>query len=703
MVDDFQAFAELVAGSFQELAGCPAVFVAAHDSLYEEYIAAFPAGSNPIFRTRGEHDCGSCRHFVRRAGGVVSVAESGARRTVWDRAAEEAPGPYRVVAARLRDALRAAPIGDIFRVGDREGSFGAALTRSLDRETGQAVTWRHLHTGEIPKRLRAAAPDQVRGDYRTTVQVFERGLTELAPDAVDTVLALVDGSALYRGAEHRPALVEFQRVQRAFLSTADRATFAWVNAGSPAARFRNTVIGTLVQDLSEGRDLEQAVASFETKVAPQNYKRTTALITPGMVKRAMETIGALGLEPALERRFAVIGDVSVTDVKWVDGAARPLMRGGIGELLMAHAEASRGSGGGEERAEAIGLDELVAEVLPETTGLELLFKTEHVGNLVSLTAPAHPEPKQLFRWSNDFAWSYCGNVTDSIRERVKRAGGKVDGAVLRVSLSWFNFDDLDLHVHEPAGRGYLGALGDHIYFSNKRGWSGGVLDVDMNAGHGTTREAVENVVWSAAPPDGAYRVVVNNYAHRETADPGFVVEVESGGRLTHYSYSKGVRNRGDVAVVTLHVRGGVVERAEVGDPAVTVGSRSATRWGLPTEQYAKVRAVMLSPNYWGASAVGNKHTIFILDGARSDEPARGFYTEFLHPRLEPHRKVFEVIADKTKCAPSEDQLSGLGFSSTKRDSFIVRAQQGKRQRLFHVHVGQARGEEHEHLRVRSAQ
>ena len=30
---------------------------------------------------------------------------------------------------------------------------------------------------------------------------------------------------------------------------------------------------------------------------------------------------------------------------------------------------------------------------------------------------------------------------------------------------------------------------------------------------------------------------------------------------------------------------------------------------------------------------------------------------------------------------------GLGFSSTKKESFIVRAQQGKRQRLFNVHVG----------------
>jgi hypothetical protein len=364
-----------------------------------------------------------------------------------------------------------------------------------------------------------------------------------------------------------------------------------------------------------------------------------------------------------------------------------MRKGGIGDVLRQHATASsRSAEADERRAEEIGLDEFVATVLPETTGLEILFKSEHVGNLMSLTAPCHPDPKRLFRWSNDFAWSYGGNVADSIKERVKKAGGKVDGAALRVSLSWFNFDDLDLHVQEPPGRG-IHAAGGLIYFGAKRGWTGGQLDVDMNAGAGRTREAVENVVWTAFPPDGAYGIKVNNYTQRETADPGFVVEIENGGKLSHYSYNKGVRTGATIAVVTLHMKSGAVVRVEVGDPAITAANISQEKWGLRTEQYVKVRAVTLSPNYWGGDAVGNKHTFFVIDGARNDEPTRGFYNEFLHPRLEPHRKVFEVIGDKTKCRPTEGQLSGLGFSSTKRETFIVRAQQGKKQRVFNIQVG----------------
>jgi hypothetical protein len=688
VVDEFPSFARIVAASFQDMAKGTNVFVADvdGDELYARYLAAFPPGTDPFFRKTTEHDCSCCKHFIRRAGAVISVVD-GKIRTVWDEAAESAPDFYTDVAKALRDAVRAAGIRDLFRVGKNETQFGSQQTRSLDAETQKTVAWSHFFTGEIPSRFRADLPDTDRGNYRTTVQVFERGLTELSPSAVETVVSLIEANSLYRGEEHKRAVTEFQKMQREFLakSASERLVYAWANASSPAARFRNTVIGTLVQELSEGKDLEQAVKGFETKVAPQNYKRTTALITPGMVKKAMETIEELGLEPALERRFAVIGDVSVNDVKWVDGAARPLMKGGIGDVLMKHASAATDAGKDEERAEDISIDDFMSKILPDVTGMDVFFKGAHSGNLMSLTAPVHPEPKQLFRWTNDFAWSYGGNVADSIKERVKKAGGSVVGT-LRVSLSWFNYDDLDLHVHEPQGRGIGGAMNE-IFFRNKRGWTGGTLDVDMNAGTGQTREAVENVIWPNKAPDGAYRIVVNNYTFRESADPGFTIEIECAGKVSHFSHNKAVRHAQDITVCTIHMKNGVVERFEPGDAGITSSVISQDKWGLKTEQYVKVNAVMLSPNFWGDNAVGNKHTFFVLDGAKSDEDTRGFYNEFLHPRLEPHRKVFEIIGDKTKCRPTEGQLSGLGFSSTKKDAFLVRAKFGKKTRLFNIHVG----------------
>lgn len=698
--NNFPTFAKIVATSFQAIANDSQVFVTGVDgeALYQLYLAAFPEGTNPIFKKATEHECSCCRHFIRRAGNVVAVSDLGIVRTIWDEAAANAPHPYDIVAAALRDAVLTADICDLFRVGQRDHSFGAATTRSLG-DGGMALTWNHLYTDIIPKALQVESPDQVRGDYRTTVQVSTRGLTELVPAALDTVLALIEANNLYRGAEHKRAVVEFMAAQRAYQTKSPReqAVFAWTSAVGPASRFRNAVIGTLVQDLSEGKDVERAVASFEQKVAPTNYKRTSAVITPGMVKKAMETIESLGLEPALERRFAAIADISVNDVLWVDGSIRPAMKGGIGDVLMQAATSGPASTKkDEERAEDIGLDAFVERVLPEATSMEVLLKDEHLGNLMSLTAPVNPEPKQLFRWGNDFAWSYHGNAADSyLRKQVQSLGGRVDG-VLRFSHMWNhekrNASLMDLHVFMPGSTSHRDGCHDSYPSGQRVGWnqrndraSGGVQDVDYVQAAPEGYVPVENITFPSYDKirDGEYVFKIHNWQLRSPTHGGFRAEIEFGGRVFQYDHPEPLKHKEWVTLAVATLKHGEFS-IEHEHP---VGTASQSVWGLTTEQYVKVDAVTLSPNYWGDNAVGNKHTFFVLRGAKNDEPTRGIYNEFLHPRLEPHRKVFEVIGDKTKCQPTDGQLSGLGFSSTKRTNVLVRVQQGKKQRLFNINVG----------------
>ena len=62
----------------------------------------------------------------------------------------------------------------------------------------------------------------------------------------------------------------------------------------------------------------------------------------------------------------------------------------------------------------------------------------------------------------------------------------------------------------------------------------------------------------------------------------------------------------------------------------------------------------------------------MLDSCNNDKVSRGFYNEFLRSDLREHRKVFEVLGSKLKTDKSDNQLSGLGFSSTKRDSVMCK-------------------------------
>ena len=700
MTNVFPDFARTVAASFQAIVKSPQAFVtsATGDDLYRRYLDAFPEGTNPPFKKFTEHECSCCRHFIRRVGNVVAIDTQGLLHTIWDEAAVSAPYPYDVVAAGMRDAVLGGEVSDLFRVLPKESSFGAATTRSLG-DGGKALTWNHFYTGPIPTSVQAPSPGEVCGEYRTGVQVFARGLEELSPAALETVSGLIESNNLYRGAEHLPAVIAFATAQRAYQTHSGRGrnAFLWANATGPAARFRNTVIGTLIQDLTEGKDLEHAVASFETKVAPTNYKRTTAVITPAMVKKAMATIESLGLEPALERRFARLSDISVNDVKWVDGGARPVMKGGLADTLMKVATSSGASTVKDaDRAEDIGLDAFVADVLPTATGVEVLLKGEHLGNLMSLTAPVHPEPARLFKWSNDFAWSYAGNVADSyLRQQVQSLGGRVDG-VLRFSHMWNhekrNASLMDLHVFLPGTTPQKDGCHDSYPYGQRVGWnmrndraSGGVQDVDYVQAAPEGYVPVENITFPSLEKlkDGDYTFKIHNWQLRTPTLGGFRAEIEFGGQVFQYDHPEPLKNKEWITLAVATLKNGTFT-IEHKHP---VGTASQEKWGLTTGQYVPVDAVTLSPNFWGDNAVGNKHTFFVLRGAHNDEPTRGIYNEFLHSRLEAHRKVFEVIGDRTKCVPTEGEISGLGFSSTKKTQVVVRVQQAKRTRLYNVRVG----------------
>lgn len=665
----FKALASAVRAQFAEMSR-EALFVvdSDRDAIWEAYLGAFPPGTDPLYRKRTEHDCACCRAFIRAVGPVVAI-QNGAVTSIWD--LNGLPEPYQTVANAMADHVKALRIRDVYLT--RDAKQGASVSHAhIDN---RVVTFDHF-SAEVPTRFVTRDGDAKRGEMRTTHAVLMRGLTELIPEAVETVADLITDKALYRGEEHARAVTEFQTLQRRFLAAdaRGREVLAWTLVSSPVARFRNTVIGTLVQDLSEGVDLEKAVKAFETKVAPQNYKRPTALITKAMVEQAMATIRDLGLEPALERRHARLSDVSVNSVLFVDNAVRGQMKGGLEGLLMQEVKPPKPD---LKRAEEIGVADFMATVLPKTTGLEVFLDNSLLGNFVSLTAPVHDDVPPLFKWRNNFAWSYDGNVTDSIKDKVKRAGGQVEDVALRVSLAWSNFDDLDLHVHTPDK--------DHIFYAAKQGklGRGGYLDVDMNAGGPRSREPVENVRWVNPPKDGVYAIAINQFNRRESIDIGFTVEVESARGLDTLRFEKPLQQGQTQTACWIEVKGGQVQSIKPREGMI-MGSVAHEKWGLKTLDLVRVNSVVLSPNHWDDNASGNKHWFFILEGCKNPLPTRGIYNEFLAAGLEKHRKVFEVLGEKTKCPPVDAQLSGIGVSSTRKDKVTVVATGPKLNKTYTV-------------------
>lgn len=658
---DFKIFKVAVANQFKHMAETGKLFrtAAIKDEVWQTYLDAFPEGTNPIYRERREYDCNCCKNFIRNVGNVVSFIDDKIV-SVWDIKVSEPA--FQVVADKLAKMVKGYGIEERFLHFERQAGTDRTLVDTLDGVT----SWQHFFVN-IPAGFVKPKDDipSALGEIRARFDVLKRSLDTIHIDAVDTVLDLISQNALYRGEEHKATLAAFRKLQieyRDLSPDVDNRTFVWSRVEStPGAvsKIRNTSIGTLLVDLSEGKDLEDAVKAFEAMVAPTNYKRPTALVTKSMIENAKKAIAELGLTSALERRYALPEDISINNVLFADAGARRSMKGdAFDDLMAAVAEKPK-----LDKVEDVHIDKFIEEILPRVQTVELMFENRHAGNLVSLIAPVDPTAPSLFKWDNKFSWSYQGEVADSIKERVKKAGGNVTGD-LCFRLGWFNHDDLDLHMLEPDG--------NEVYFGTRGHESlcGGKLDVDMNAFTGLTRTPVENIFYKSkrAMRDGLYRLFVHNYNCRETSEVGFEVEMQWEGQTTTFAYAQPVRNNEKVTVIEFRYS------AKEGIKVVnSLPSTSASRvvWGMPTQTYRPVSMVMLSPNYWDGQGVGNKHWFFMLQGCVG-ESARGFYNEFLSNELNAQRKVLEMVGSKMKAEKSDRQLSGLGFSSTQRSSVLCR-------------------------------
>lgn len=657
------------------------------EELYNLYLDSFPAGTNEIYRERREYDCSCCRHFIRDVGNVVSI-KNGELHTIWG-INPVSDDKYNVVAAALDAYVKQKAVLGVFL--KKEKRIGTPENREM-LPTGKINKYEHFFV-DLPEIciFKECYGHTLEGDlsqFRDVRNVFKRSLDEISKEAVDTVLELIAQNSLYKGAEWKKQLTEFKNYQKEYGKLTDEQKELWIweksiAAGAVIGKIRNHSIGTLLVNISEGMDLDLAVRKYEQIVAPVNYKRPKAIFTKKMLEDAKKTITELGYMDSLQRRFATLDDITVNNILFSNKDAAKRITGAM-DLFDEMEQDVAIDPKRFSKVEEISAEDFIKNVLPVAKELEVYLENKHIQNMVSLIAPEVADAKTMFKWNNGMSWAYTGNITDSdIKENVKAAGGSVTG-IVRFSIQWNDGNgkdnsDLDAHCLEPQG-------GDHIYFSHKISrYTGGELDIDITDPIYQCKSnggvAVENITYPSKErmKPGTYKFYVNQYSFRNSQ--GFKAEVEVNGEIHSYEYNSPVRGNVDVAEVILDQSGNFKVVDKLPGNCATI---SKDVWGIKTLQFTPVSVVCYSPNYWDEqNGIGHQHLFFMLKDCINPEEPNGYYNEFLKPELEQHRRVFEALGAKAHVKDVDDQLSGVGFSLTKRNDLIIKVK-GATERVVKV-------------------
>lgn len=651
------------------------------DDLWNVYLSSFPEGSDEKFRERTEHDCSCCRQFIKNYGNIVSIVDNKVV-SIWEDL--ELEYPYDIVASKMARAVKAEPVNEVFI--SRFSKLGTDKNHEEDKKTGKVRVWNHFYY-ELPTvyvNTNVEIIESDKGKLRTAAETFKRAMEELTLDAGQTILDLINQNSIYRGEEHKKNIEAFIKAKKEYTKLPDALKHNWIRSnlkGTGTAHIRNTVIGSLLIDLSEGNDLEVSVKKFEQKVAPANYKRPKALVTKKMIEEAQKKIIELGYSDSLGRRHAQVEDITVNNVLFVNRSTKQKIEGPL-DVFEDMKKDVKVTPKTFDKVEEISIDKFVKDVLPTASNIQVMIENKHIGNLVSLISPINKDAACMLKWNNNFSWAYNGDIADSeLKAAVRAAGGRVDGD-LRFSFSWNhtgqNQSLMDLHVFFPDHDGQPTTKCHDSYGNNRRvGWNnrndyktGGVQDVD-NVDRPGKRIPVENITFPNKNRllDGKYKFKIHNWQFRSPCTTGFKAEIALGDDVYTYDYPKVVTNKEWVEVAEATLKNGIWTIKH----KIPHGDSIIDTWNIKTNTFVNVSTMMFSPNYWdGQKGIGNKHYFFMLEGCKNSDQPRGFFNEFLKDELSEHRKVFEILGSKMKVEDSDNQLSGLGFSSTQRNSIIAK-------------------------------
>lgn len=399
------------------------LFSTSAENLWESYLSAMPDSIKQY------HTCSTCKHFIERYADLVYINDDGSiSSAIWNLA--DTPEEYvPSITAMLTKIERSRIIKPFYSSHVTFGTF----------ETG---IWQHIAIKNKTIFVsNNCAPHEFAAEKKENFSTVSLALSEWSEKIIASALTILKADALYRSEAvlgQAEWLYKLQ-IERAKVKGLQKENILWKAIASAPSGFchpRASMIGTLLDDLKEGKNFDQVAKSFAAKMHPLQYRRPTAAPKAQLILEAEKLVESLGLARSFDRRFARLDEIQAI---WRPKIAEEKKESaGLFGHLKAKGETETPEL--EVPAQLISFEKFCSKILPEVKELEIYVPQR--GNFTATLTAEHEDSPPIFQWDslgqrNTFSQYVWYGVSSANSWSITAGWTKVDAIMLAPHM-WYD-------------------------------------------------------------------------------------------------------------------------------------------------------------------------------------------------------------------------------------------------------------------------
>lgn len=437
--DPYPEFEKAIKTSFDQFQGEPLFTTRIIDLFDRFFLPNLPA------ENRQYYNCNSCRRFINKFGGLVTVDHAGnVFPVMW---MHEVPKYFeKAVNAIIHQIMG----------GGIPGYAIDGIFLDTHKVLGEPVTgcWTHLHAiQDNPYKgslIRNVSEDiaEKKADY----QLLRRSLAEYTDNVVKQALLLLKSETMYRGEKVLGVAEWFMELKEKIKSANSSVTNALIWRAVALAppgycHVKNTMIGTLLDDLASGMSYERACQRFAEKMDPLKYQRPQVAPKAGNIERAEKIVEKLGIQKSLDRRYATINEIR-TIWKPMHRTPRIVQEGVFSHIVPKEVMRHEGMPKTRVSGGRITWRYFKESIIPTALSIEVRVPTH--GNFGAILTALYDDAPPIIQWDNlgqrnPFSWYVYHTGSYAKDWNLEVGWHKVTGITYQPSM-WY-----DENLHQGKG------------------------------------------------------------------------------------------------------------------------------------------------------------------------------------------------------------------------------------------------------------